>query len=393
MKTKLYFLISLALLINLRAEGDTNIDYTEGSSADSSSCQLQKLNSEPLEEAQAFLEDFARVKINGKWGAIDSSGEWIIPAKFDFIYPFSGKEIAPARLKGLEGFIDRRGEWFIEAKFRGVQHFSEGYAATRNNAKWGWITKKGKFSFHLYPQFDAAGDFIDGMALVLLDDKWGYINKYGEYEIEQKFTNLSYFSEGLAIASIHPNGYPVGYIDKYGDFEIPPIFERARDFSNGMARVMFDGRWGHIDTEGEWIIHPTKFEYVGYFDGETGLAPAKLNGKMGYIDRIGEWVISPLFNNAEDFRGGFAAVDIGENQWSYINLRGQRISHRTFDYAWPFSDHLAVVKVDGKMGLIDTNGEWLIEPTFNRIGPIFEGLGSATFDEGLFLVQLVCSAN
>ena len=54
-------------------------------------------------------------------------------------------------------------------------------------------------------------------------------------------------------------------------------------------RVKPDGKFGFINTSGEWAI-PPKFDRLGGFD-ETGLASVHIDGKKGLIDRLGKFVI------------------------------------------------------------------------------------------------------
>jgi hypothetical protein len=103
----------------------------------------------------------AAVKIDGKWGFIDKTGQMVIPPHFD-----GGADDALASL--ADG-----------------PRFSEGLAAVLIDGKLGFIDKSGQMV--IQPQFakpslfDKPCYFVGGLALVWAGEKWGYIDKTGKY--------------------------------------------------------------------------------------------------------------------------------------------------------------------------------------------------------------------
>lgn len=61
----------------------------------------------------------------------------------------------------------------------------------------------------------------------------------------------------------------------------------------GLAPVNIDGKWGHINTKGTFVIN-AKYEGAKGF-GANGLATVKQNGKWGAIDNTGKLVIPAEF--------------------------------------------------------------------------------------------------
>jgi hypothetical protein len=77
---------------------------------------------------------------------------------------------------------------------------------------------------------------------------------------------------------------------------------------------------------------------------------------FGFINRSGKWIIQPIFERAENFSEGFAAVK--ENgRWGYINRNGQYEIQPQYDYAMRFSDGMAPVYMQMDEGL----EEWFID--------------------------------
>ena len=67
------------------------------------------------------------------------------------------------------------------------------------------------------------------------------------------------------------------------------------------------------------------FKYETADDFSEGLAPVRSNGKWGYIDTTGREVIPCIYDHAEKFKNGLAAVGNGKGsaqQWGYIDKTG-----------------------------------------------------------------------
>lgn len=94
----------------------------------------------------------------------------------------------------------------------------------------------------------------------------------------------------------------------------------------------------------------------------------------GYINiNTGRIVIPAQYDRAWNFSEGLAAV-IKEGKISFINEQGDRAFEASFpicfddDYAFQFHNGLCVmVSRDHKWGLINTRGEWVVEPIYTEI--------------------------
>src|SRR5208283_3185381 len=101
------------------------------------------------------------------------------------------------------------------------------------------IDKRGAFIIKPQYRSGATHGFAEGLVWVEADGKWGCVNEKGENVIGFKFTEPSFFSEGLAPVTLaNSTGPPpyMGYIDRTGAFVIAPQFSLAWNFSDGLAR-------------------------------------------------------------------------------------------------------------------------------------------------------------
>lgn len=99
--------------------------------------------------------------------------------------------------------------------------------------------------------------------------------------------------------------------------------------------------------------------------------------KRGYINiHTGRIVIPAQYDRAWNFSEGLAAI-IKEGELSFINEHGEQAIPTTFpfpfddshaDYAFQFHNGLCVmITWDHKWGLINTHGEWVVEPIYTEI--------------------------
>ena len=95
------------------------------------------------------------------------------------------------------------------------------------------------------------------------------------------------------------------------------------------------------------------------------------NGKWGYIDAQGQWAIDPQFDEADDFRGDYAAAyvypeDANEEDREYRNALG---------------------------GIIDVTGAWVLEPQYDILSVSDSGNYAGGRDGGYFHVSVWSNSN
>lgn len=316
---------------------------------------LGKLIIKPqFDAADDFTDDLAKIKISDKYGFIDKTGKIIIKPELEDVNHFS-EGLAVVKILGKYGFINKKGEVVIDPQFDEANNFSDGFARVSENygavikktessetrrKKEGYIDKSGKYliafnSAHITADLD---DFSEGLAVVRVNNKYGYINKRGEKIIQPQFSYAWPFHEGIAwvfdskyesgpFAPLSPDT-KAGCVDKNGDFVIPlQNFYWPNHFSEGLASVRIvdnngTSKFCYIDKTGKVIIKPQFDPFPGNF--QEGLANVKVSGKYGYINKTGEFVIEPLFDNAADFKGGIAKVQVGKGN-AYIDIKGNWI--------------------------------------------------------------------
>jgi hypothetical protein len=242
---------------------------------------------------KGFDDGFAPVKLNEKWGFLNTDGKLAVPAKYDKVTPFDGG-YTPVQRDGKFFVLDKNGvEFPVEVPgIMDLNNFSEQLAS-----------------------YKTAGELV------------GFVDAGGRVVIQAQFISAGDFYGGMAWAK--NNAELVGYINPKGNWIIEPQFETGKNFDqeSGMARVKTGDRWAYVNKAGE-IMHMNDSDI--FDDFHDGLARGRKNEKFGFFDNKGEWAIQPQFDGARDFKNGYASVKKGE-LWGVIDKTGKWMIEPKFD--------------------------------------------------------------
>ncbi len=453
MKRLIALLLVLCLMVALVACGTTNQSNDATNSENTSTEQPSDNNSSQTEVALNSFEKLFHDRLycvqaeNELYGYIDISGEYVVRP----IYPKANKfDNGLAAVKdpqtGLWGYIDATGDCVIDTQFKEAEAFADsGLAAVldSDSSLWGFIDKSGKYVID--PQYPEVKDFNTlGLAFAAnFDGSWMLIDKKGQQIGSHIYSNVNYFSEGLAVVEV--NGL-YGYIDETGEYVLEPCavglssFRNARAFrqdQNGNCAMIdkdmnclteylyakpgelttsVNLKGGHIEwSEGYCLLLNTVNQnshiyldmqgkelaangtaYYGVADFSEGYAPAAyaqtggtMEGFSGYIDTNGNWKIEPKFAYAGDFYNGIAVVTVFEDgtynaQYLMIDTSGNQIADLS-DFYNIYEDKRDLLRaakwieegVIGKLGYIDYTGALVIDAIYDNCGAFAEDMSFA----------------
>lgn len=172
------------------------------------------------------------------------------------------------------------------------------------------------------------------------------------------------FSEGLI--AIQSEDLSYAYYDEYGEKKFGD-FEEAGTFYDGLAAVKQNGKWGIINTKGEFTVSPEYDEIVldnyGYFNKQKVIAAGK-NNKYGLYDdsfkRIGDFEADKIGIPTDDNMFAFCS----SGKWGFVDDKGKILIEASYDDALSFSNGLAAICIDGEWGFIDTSNNIVIQCEF-----------------------------
>ena len=320
----------------------------------------------------------------------------------------------PVMVNGKAGYIDRTGKIVLEPKYDGASYFSEGLARVSvgrdtiitEGFSQGYIDETGKVV--IAPQWDVVSHFSEGLAAVGYDQtkqafklgnktfytsashtwyRWGFIDKTGNLVIEPKFSEISEFRDGIAVAAIPiMSEWKYGFIDRTGNWVLSPKFDHAKQFSEGLARVFVNGKYGYIDRLGNLTI-PAK--YSSARDFSEGLACVKLGGDVikpkgvsvtrnnadyAFVDTAGKVKFKVGKGECESFSEGLARVSVGPRH-RVIDKIGKFVFDPSLEVWSNFKYGLARVYLAGnEIGIIDKSGKITIRKPFGMADDFYRGL-------------------
>jgi hypothetical protein len=238
----------------------------------------------------------------------------------------------------------------------------------------------------------------------------------GKRATDEEFCYVNGFKDGLCLVGLTDKGF--GYIDPKMNFVIPPKYNNARKFQNGLAIVaLWDNeaqkdKWIFIDKKGNEYSFEKEYAVIennsegmfrvsdldmGGFWGSNSLAyfsDYDTNaGVWGYVDSTGKEIIKPQYIYAFDFENGYALVCKGwwykdkkwdtasktggywtdTELWGFIDKTGKEVVPCQYDEIKYFYDNTKYLQAhfggwkDGKWGIIDFQGKWIVEPIFGDL--------------------------
>lgn len=206
-----------------------------------------------------------------------------------------------------------------------------------------------------------------------------------------------------------------GYRARDGKVVIEPRFVLAKPFRRDRAVVWLATDRGvratYIDPTGRMLAEP-RLTMADDFDA-SGKARGWVDEQWGYVDERGQWVIEPQFQSARPFSEGRAAVawyayppELDEDvpyAWTHIDAHGSRETTQIMGAVWAgdFSHGVAPYRCAngsyGTVGALEHECQWagvcpydgraLLAFTFEGVPTAPDDAGSCFAGEPIFLAQ------
>ena len=224
-------------------------------------------------------------------------------------------------------------------------------------------------------------------------DNWGYINTKGEFVIKEQFKNCHAFSEDGYAPIYDKKRKSFYFIDPTGKelatdvktFKLKNIFGfGTKSFQDKMVGVEVGKNWGYLNTKGALVI-PAKYDVANIFS--DGFATVRLDKTWMIVDQKGtEIAFAENVVDANHFSEGLAPIRISDN-WGFAATDGSVAIKANFKSVGYFNNGLAWAKTeDGKVGFIDTKGNWVIKPKYNAAKDFSnDGLARVKLDSWTFV--------
>ena len=281
---------------------------------DNSKTTLKDIIPVAFDRITSFNRDgLAWVENEGKYGLYNDKGEQLLPNDISEVFYYDGqgkKKISCSsapELKTLNyyvrqekmGTFDDKGQIVIPAQYGYISNFTinnQAYAFVMASRKWGIVDKMGKVVCPVaYDAFrvDDVEVSVDRnlpytFQYITCENNFrcGLLNEKCVPVTDAIYWRISPPHNNLFLTELN-NTY--GYLTPSGEVAIPFNYATASDFSEGLAAVSLPDapqKIGFINTDGEMVIKPRRYDGVEKFSG--GRCKVWRKSKSWYIDREGK---------------------------------------------------------------------------------------------------------
>lgn len=321
----------------------------------------------------------------GLYGFEDWTGALVIPCAYsDYIKGFEPEDTAvPVRDgEGLWGLVDRTGAPVVPCQYNMLNPMVDHpdyfcfWTPKGSAGTWGLIDGRGNVLIE-----PGVWDSLDGM--VTVNGQWyvrvyqgsqsGLLDLNGNIFVPVIYNTIAEYREDMAVAST--DGEKLGFLGADGKLAVPCRYDWAGPFVQGRAVVgVLDGaawRCGYIDKSGEEVI-PLTYGDAGNFN-EAGVAAVTVTpDEMVLIDRAGRVLTERAHTgvSASIADGLICFSDVqpdGSCLFGYLNQYGKVAIPARFDSAQDFQGGLAAVSQQGKHGIIDVTGAFVLQPDYDAL--------------------------
>jgi hypothetical protein len=323
-----------------------------------------------FENLTYFKNGYAAAKLDGKWGFIDITGEFVIKPIFDEVdqYDFNGFP-ATVMINNKTGLIDKFGNYIIKPEFDEVKVLKQDLYCVRNNKLWIYLNNNGQaLNEHSYDSIDHGICWGMKYDYVYKNGKCGLVDTTGNQATSIIYDDIYEF-EGDIYAKYQNKWGLLGAKDQW---KLKPEYTELYEFYNGLAIAKFGNKWGLISKDGIWRINNI-YDYLIYDGGQYLIASQ--NDLYGILDISGSWKVKAEFYSILSYKSDKFIASKGDKH-GLIDANGNWLCEFMYPYPWYYSHDLFQYRNGDSFGLMDDSGNILRDYEFDEIGYMFDGYAS-----------------
>lgn len=272
---------------------------------------------------------------NNNWGYCDSAKNVMIAAQYHSAEPFENGMALVWDLKAKEKFlIDSKGNKISTPFSILMKNEGNEFIITDAEGNFGLLNKQ--LQVLVKPGYTGIGSLHGSFIELMKEEKSGIYNvQTKQWTLPMKFNN---YSE-------HIFGTYYGLMNEEMSY-----------------RAIFN-----VET-GKEILSDVSYAYP--LNEKAGLILFQ-DGQCGIMNHYGNMQFKTahrLCYPASENRIGFTP---DEKKYGYMNFRGKVILEPQFDFVFNFIRNRAVVSINEKFGVIDTSGNWIIQPEYKVLNHWF----------------------
>ena len=342
-------------------------------------------------------KEILKVKLNGKFGIINSEGKEILPCEYEDIYELDGVKNSLITVKNnKKGLVDTKGNIIIENKYKDIDSltskYENGYIVQNSDGQYGVIgyNKKeelqckydeiknvyGDNSYvvkedgnlkiidnqgnnYLEDKFSDILSINDNNVVAKIDDKVGIVTKLGEQLIPFEYQELTY---------LYSNNYIAQKDNFYGVINLDNAIKLDFRYASLYYRQTADFLEGTISNslESDLISHDLQVKITGMISEvniDKGYIKVRQNSEYKYYTfKFEEKKKEELLKS----NTLFLSKSSENGKYGYVNKDGVVVVNYIYDDATEQDEYgFSSVKKDGKWGAIDQTGAVVVEPKYS----------------------------
>lgn len=359
---------------------------------------------------QVTKESYFPVKIDKKWGMINTKGKIIIKPVYDAIGEFRDFGYAVMQRNNGIGLLNQFGQEIITPKYDDIKILDSLIFAVLDSDDWKVVNLKEEIILkNGYDQVQILeGKFIGFQK----DRKWGVADISGKIISVARFDAIELLENNFFLTTI--NGKH-GVIASDGQQILPNDSDEIQKYNKDLFFFQKNKKWGAVNPKGEMLIRPsfqsfltlsdnfikliannrvflysipkekiiTKGQYDGYYSFSNKYILCKKNQKLGLIDWLGRELLKVKYNEIQVFTKDQFRVNLQGN-WGVVNTSDQVIVPFEYEYITPLKSSICVVKKQGKLGVVSRNGQQQVESKYDKIQ--IENNKAKAFEKGILTV-------
>jgi len=365
-----------------------------------------------FELAGAFTSGHAEVVIDNQAGVVDRNGKLVVETQFARAIPLTEDIVLVAegprrpeerwRLAPFDSlsdiFIKRRfglyrinHGWLSEKRYkinffdkpsRGLIWASEVegkeslFGLLRADGSW-QVTPRYTKAHWVISDFATVQGFSDEVEKTSSETRKkmsGAVDKNGRLVVPLKFEGLSYWMGGYGLARKFGEKPKLGLVTPKGELLTGRYYENVDRPTDGrLPRVLENGKWYSVTPEGE-LVADQRDAYV-HLSCPDGLKVIEINGFFSVAHpKLPRLIQSKRSAKNLVFTGDHCSepylVRADEGQYKFVTQDG-RILPATgwYDNVFHFRSGRAIVSFEGKWGVIDETGLFLVPPVYDKLSP------------------------
>jgi hypothetical protein len=338
-----------------------------------------------------FHEGRAAVRSGQDWQMIDAAGRELLDKPVDHIGEFQ-LGLAWFKVGGQYGLLDRAGQVRLPATSSAAPEHWDGLWMVRSDGNSILLDADGRqLTKNVYQRICPPGEGLMG---VVRGRKWGFIDLAGQEVIPCQFDWADSFYRGWARVFISLSPRKRAWVDKQGRTVTTQPLVPAPQYDDGLYLIAKGNLFGLTDGTGKWIATPM-YKFIGTFDCSSSrtshpTAPAPVAAGASppvpaSVTLADQWeqAVQKLKDMYQPSKPPLAVVQTADDKWGVLDIDGRLRCQGLDDFivannGLRFSEGLARVTRDGKVGFVDETGRIAIEPQFDYAEDFNGGLSRFT---------------